>query len=114
MVACKGGPQTLHLISAAVLDALGPTGTLVNVARGSVVDEDALTAALVDGRLGHAALDVFENEPSVRGQLLSLPNLIVQPHHGSATVETRTAMGQLMIDNISARFDNRPPLTPVR
>lgn len=114
MVACKGGPQTHHLISAAVLDALGPTGTLVNVARGSVVDEDALIAALANGRLGHAALDVFENEPRVRGQLLSLPNLIVQPHHGSATVETRTAMGQLMIDNISARFDNRPLLTPVR
>lgn len=114
MVACKGGPQTHHLISAAVLDALGPTGTLVNIARGSVVDEDALIAALAGGRLGHAALDVFENEPSVRGQLLALPNLIVQPHHGSATVETRTAMGQLMIDNISARFENRAPLTPVR
>jgi hydroxypyruvate reductase len=114
MVACKGGPQTHHLISAAVLDALGSTGTLVNVARGSVVDEDALVAALADGRLGHAALDVFENEPHVRGQLLALPNLIVQPHHGSATVETRTAMGQLMIDNISARFDDRPLLTPVR
>jgi lactate dehydrogenase-like 2-hydroxyacid dehydrogenase len=114
MVACKGGPQTHHLISAAVLDALGSTGTLVNVARGSVVDEGALVAALADGRLGYAALDVFENEPHVRGQLLALPNLIVQPHHGSATVETRTAMGQLMIDNISARFDDRPLLTPVR
>jgi hydroxypyruvate reductase len=113
MVACKGGPQTHHLISAAVLDALGSTGTLVNVARGSVVDEDALVAALADGRLGYAALDVFENEPHVRGQLLELPNLIVQPHHGSATAETRTAMGQLMIDNISARFDARPLLTPV-
>jgi hydroxypyruvate reductase len=114
IVACKGGPQTHRLISAAVLDALGPRGTLVNVARGSVVDEDALIAALADGRLGYAALDVFENEPHVRGQLLTLSNLIVQPHHGSATVETRTAMGQLMIDNISARFDNRPLLTPVR
>jgi lactate dehydrogenase-like 2-hydroxyacid dehydrogenase len=114
MVACKGGPQTHQLISAAVLDALGPTGTLVNVARGSVVDEVALVAALAGGRLGYAALDVFENEPHVRGQLLALPNLIVQPHHGSATVETRSAMGQLMIDNISARFDNRPLLTPVR
>jgi hydroxypyruvate reductase len=114
MVACKGGPQTHHLISAAVLDALGSTGTLINVARGSVVDEDALVAALADGRLGYAALDVFENEPHVREQLLALPNLIVQPHHGSATVETRTAMGQLMIDNISALFDDRPLLTPVR
>ena len=114
VVACKGGPQTRHLISASVLDALGPKGTLINVARGSVVDEVALIAALGEGRLGHAALDVFENEPQVRAQLLALPNLIVQPHHGSATVETRSAMGQLMIDNISARFDNRPLLTPVR
>ena len=113
MVACKGGPETRHLISTAVLDALGTKGTLVNVARGSVVDEVALIKALADGRLGFAALDVFENEPHVPADLLALPNVIVQPHHGSATVETRSAMGQLMIDNISARLDNRPLLTPV-
>jgi hydroxypyruvate reductase len=113
MVSCKGGPKTHHLISAAVLEALGPKGTLINVARGSVVDEAALIAALGKGRLGHAALDVFENEPYVQQQLLALPNLIVQPHHGSGTVETRTAMGRVMIDNISAQFDHRPLLTPV-
>ncbi len=113
MVACKGGPQTRHLVSAAVIDALGSTGTLVNVARGSVVDEPALIASLVAGRLGFAALDVFDNEPSVAAELLGLPNVIVQPHHGSATVETRTAMGQLMIDNISARLEGRPLITPV-
>jgi len=113
MVACKGGPETRHLISADVLDALGPKGTLVNVARGSVVDEAALIKALAEGRLGHAALDVFEDEPHVPAALLALPNVIVQPHHGSATVETRSAMGQLMIDNISARFEQRPLLTPV-
>ena len=113
MVACKGGPATRHLISAQVIAALGPEGTLVNVARGSVVDEAALIRALAENRLGFAALDVFENEPNVPAELLALPNLIVQPHHGSATTETRTAMGQLMIDNISAHFEGRPLLTPV-
>jgi len=114
MVACKGGPDTHHLVSAAVIDALGPNGTLVNVARGSVVDEAALISALAEGRLGHAALDVFENEPNPSPDLLKLPGVIVQPHHGSATVETRTAIGQLMIDNLSAHFASRPLLTPVR
>jgi lactate dehydrogenase-like 2-hydroxyacid dehydrogenase len=114
MVACKGGPDTHHLVSAAVIDALGPNGTLVNVARGSVVDEAALIAALAEGRLGHAALDVFENEPNPSPDLLKLPSVIAQPHHGSATVETRTAIGQLMIDNLSAHFAGRPLLTPVR
>jgi hydroxypyruvate reductase len=111
MVACKGGPATHHLVSAAVIEALGPTGTLVNVARGSVVDEPTMIQALSDGRLGFAALDVFENEPHVSPALLALPNVIVQPHHGSGTVETRTAIGQLMIDNILAHFAGRPLLT---
>src|SRR6266571_3830637 len=113
MVACKGGPQTRHLISAEVIDALGPKGTLVNVARGSVVDEPALIAALADGRLGFAALDVFENSPHIDPAFLTLANVIVQPHQGSATVETRTAIGQLMIDNLAAWFAGRPLLTPV-
>jgi hydroxypyruvate reductase len=111
MVACKGGPDTQRLVSSAVIEALGPTGTLVNVARGSVVDEPAMIQALSDGRLGFAALDVFENEPHVSPALLALPNVIVQPHHGSGTVETRTAIGKLMIDNILAHFDGRPLLT---
>jgi lactate dehydrogenase-like 2-hydroxyacid dehydrogenase len=114
MVACKGGAETRHLVSAAVIDALGPNGTLINVARGTVVDEQALIKALTEGRLGHAALDVFDNEPNVAPELLALPNVIVQPHQGSATVETRTAIGQLMIDNISAHFAGKPLLTPVR
>ena len=113
MVACKGGPETRHLVSAAVIGALGPKGTLINVARGSVVDERALITALAEGRLGHAALDVFESEPNPSPQLLQLPNVIVQPHHGSATIETRTAIGQLMIDNLSAYFAGRPLLTAV-
>jgi D-3-phosphoglycerate dehydrogenase len=114
MVACKGGPETRRLVSATVIDALGPKGTLVNVARGSIVDEGALIQALIDGRLGYAALDVFESEPSPSPELLKLPTVIVQPHHGSATIETRTAIGQLMIDNLSAHFAGRPLLTPVR
>ena len=114
MVACKGGPETRHLVSAAVIDALGPQGTLINVARGSVVDERALAQALAEGRLGHAALDVFETAPNPSPELLKLSNVIVQPHHGSATIETRTAIGQLMVDNLSAHFAGRPLLTPVR
>jgi len=114
MIVCRGGPETRHLVSAAVIDALGPAGTLINVARGSVVDEVALIAALAEGRLGHAALDVFESEPNPSPELLKLPNVLVQPHHGSATVETRTAIGQLMIDNLGAHFAHKPLLTPVR
>src|SRR5262245_49761298 len=109
----QGRSETRHLVSAAVIDALGPEGTLVNVARGSVVDERALAAALAEGRLGYAALDVFESAPNPSPELLQLPNVIVQPHHGSATVETRTAIGRLMIDNLSAHFAGRPLLTPV-
>ena len=75
MIACKGGPETQHLVSAAVIAALGATGTLINVARGSVVDEAALIAALRDGRLGAAALDVFATEPHVSPELLALPNV---------------------------------------
>jgi len=113
MVACKGGPETRHLVSAGVIDALGPKGTLVNVARGSVVDESALIAALSSGRLGFAALDVFQNSPKVNPAFLRLPNVILQPHQGSATVETRTAIGKLMLDNLIAWFERRPLLTPV-
>jgi D-3-phosphoglycerate dehydrogenase len=113
MVACKGGPETRHLVSTAVIAALGPAGTLINVARGSVVDEAALVAALRDGRLGFAALDVFDNEPHVAPELLALPNVIVQPHHGSATIETREAIGRLVVENIVAKLEGRPPKTPV-
>ncbi|MFL6797891.1 MAG: 2-hydroxyacid dehydrogenase [Xanthobacteraceae bacterium] len=113
MVACKGGPETHHLVSGPVIDALGPSGTLINVARGTVVDEPALIGALFAGRLGWAALDVFENEPTPSPELLRLPNVIVQPHHGSGTVETRTAIGQLMIDNLAAHFAGKPLLTPL-
>jgi phosphoglycerate dehydrogenase-like enzyme len=79
-----------------------------------VVDEPALIAALAEGRLGYAALDVFESEPAPSPEVLKLPNVIVQPHHGSATLETRIAIGQLMADNLSAHFAGLPLLTPMR
>ena len=113
MIACKGGPETRHLVSRAVIDAVGPTGTLINVARGSVLDEDAMIDALAHKRLGFAALDVFASEPDFDRRLLDFPNVIVQPHHGTAAIETRTAMGKLMIDNIVAHFEKKPLLTPV-
>ncbi len=113
MVACKGGPETRHLVSRAVIDALGPTGTLINVARGTVVDEEAMIDALTHKRLGFAALDVYESEPNFDKRLLDFPNVILQPHHGTAAIETRTAMGQLMIDNLVAHFEKKPLLTPV-
>ncbi len=113
MVACKGGEDTRHLVSKAVIEALGPTGTLINVARGSVVDEPAMIAALKTGRLGYAALDVFDNEPNISKELLALPNVIVQPHHGTGTVETRTEIGQVMLNNLAAHFAGKPLINPV-
>eukprot|EP00095_Tigriopus_kingsejongensis_P009598 maker-scaffold6902_size3520-snap-gene-0.4 protein:Tk09598 transcript:maker-scaffold6902_size3520-snap-gene-0.4-mRNA-1 annotation:"2-hydroxyacid dehydrogenase" len=95
-----GGPQTDKLVNAQVLAALGPEGTLINVARGSVVDEAALIDALQTGKLGWAGLDVFENEPHVPQALCDLPNTVLLPHAGSATVETRAAMGALTVDNL--------------
>jgi len=114
MVACKGGETTRDLISAPVIDALGPEGTLINVARGSVVDEPAMIERLRDGRLGFAALDVFQNSPRIAAAFLALPNVLLQPHHGSATEETRTAIGQLMIENLTAHFAGRKLPTPVQ
>ncbi len=113
MVACSGGPETRHLVSRDVIDATGPQGTLINVARGSVVDEEALIDALANKRLGWAALDVFDKEPDFDRRLLDFPNIIVQPHHGTATIETRTEMGQLMIDNLAAGLEKQPMKTPV-
>ncbi len=113
VLCCPGGPETRHMIDHEVLAALGPGGFLVNVARGSVVDTDGLIGALRDGLIGGAALDVFEAEPDVPGELLAFPGVIVQPHHASATIETRTAMGELMIENLVRHFAGRPVLTPV-
>jgi lactate dehydrogenase-like 2-hydroxyacid dehydrogenase len=113
VLTCKGGPETAGLVDAAVLKALGAKGTLVNVARGSVVDENALVAALRDGTLGAAALDVYVDEPNVPAALFAMDNVVVQPHVASGTVETRGAMGQLVVDNLNSWFTERKLLTPV-
>jgi len=113
VVATAGGAGTAHLVDAAVIDALGPDGVIVNIARGSVIDEDAMVAALVDGRLGGAGLDVFAHEPHVPEALFACDNVVLIAHQGSATIETRTAMGQLVIDNLAAHFAGEPLLTPI-
>jgi lactate dehydrogenase-like 2-hydroxyacid dehydrogenase len=108
-----GGAETHHLIDAAVLAALGSDGVLINVARGSVVDEAALIAALCDGTILAAGLDVFDAEPHVPRALLDLPNAVLLPHLGSASVKTRDAMGRLVADNLIGWFEARRPLSPV-
>lgn len=112
LVCAPGRAETHHAIDAAVLAALGPAGTLVNIARGSVVDEAALLDALQQGRLGAAALDVFEDEPHPLAELRALPNVILTPHIGSMTLETRSAMGRLVLDNLLAHAGGRALLTP--
>lgn len=113
VVACVGGPETRHLVSAEVIDALGPQGILINIARGSVIDQPAMVQALVEGRLGGAGLDVLENEPSVPPELLAMDQVTLMPHTGSATRDTRRAMEQLVIDNLEAFLQGKPLLTPI-
>ncbi len=113
VVAAAGGDSTRGLVSAEVLDALGPRGYLVNVARGSLVDENALVAALERGALGGAALDVFADEPHVPNQLLDRDDTLLLPHIGSATHETRAAMARLALDNLEQFLADGTLLTPV-
>ena len=112
-VAAPGGEATRHLVDRVVIDALGPDGTLVNIARGSVIDEAALVEALAAGRLGRAGLDVYASEPNVPQALFALDNVVLSPHTGSATHDTRRAMGDLTVDNLLAHFAGKPLLTPV-
>jgi hydroxypyruvate reductase len=111
VVACPGGPATKNIVNAGVLAALGKKGTLVNIARGSIVDEPALVAALVAGQLRGAALDVFANEPHVPPELLAMDNVVLLPHVGSATKETRQAMGDLCRANLDSWFAGKGPVT---
>jgi lactate dehydrogenase-like 2-hydroxyacid dehydrogenase len=113
MIACKGGAETAGLVSAEVIDAVGPDGWLINVSRGSVVDQPALIAALEAGRLGAAGLDVFAHEPEVPAALIAMDNVVLQPHQGSASVETRDAMGDLVLANLAAHFAGKPLPTAV-
>ncbi len=113
MVITPGGPATHHLINAQVLDALGPSGTLINVARGSVVDEAALVNALTSGRLGAAGLDVFKTEPCAPKELIAMENVVLLPHIASASYHTRNLMGKLVADNIISWLSGKGPKTPV-
>jgi len=113
VVACPGGPATRHIVDAGVLAALGSKGTLINIARGSIVDEDALVRALADGTIKAAGLDVFENEPRVPEALLAMDNVVLLPHVGSATHETRKAMADLCKANVDRWFAERRVLTLV-
>ena len=108
-----GGPETKGLVGREVLAALGPEGILINVARGSVVDEAALVEALVSRTIRAAGLDVFADEPNVPEALLGLDNVVLLPHVGSATHHTRGAMGQLVVDNVKGWFAGTGPVTPV-
>jgi lactate dehydrogenase-like 2-hydroxyacid dehydrogenase len=113
MVVTPGGPETEKLVNAKVLDALGPKGYLVNIARGSVVDEPVLLKYLQEKKIAGAGLDVFADEPRVPPAFFQLDNAVLLPHVGSATVETRTAMGNLQVDNLLAHFAGKAVLTRV-
>jgi len=113
IAACPGGPETLRLVSREALEALGAEGIFVNIARGSVVDQAALVELLGSGKLGSAGLDVFDDEPKVPAELLTMENVVLMPHVGSGTHPTRTAMGQLVLDNVAAWAEGRPLVTPV-
>jgi lactate dehydrogenase-like 2-hydroxyacid dehydrogenase len=113
IVIVPGGASTAKMINADVFKALGPRGVVINVARGSVVDEPALIAALKSGTILAAGLDVFANEPNVPDELRTMQNVVLLPHIGSASVVTRNAMDQLVVDNLRHWFAGKPPLTPV-
>ena len=113
VVVAPGSAATRGIVSREVLEALGPKGALVNVSRGSLVDETAMVELLADGRLGGAALDVFADEPRVPEALLKMHNVVLSPHQGSATEKTRAAMGDLVVRNLAAHFAGDPLLTPV-
>jgi lactate dehydrogenase-like 2-hydroxyacid dehydrogenase len=113
VVIVPGGASTNKMINAEVMKALGPRGVIINVARGTVIDEQAMVAALKSGTILAAGLDVFEKEPNVPDELKAMQNVVLLPHIGSASVVTRNAMDQLVVDNLKSWFAGKPPLTPV-
>jgi lactate dehydrogenase-like 2-hydroxyacid dehydrogenase len=113
VVIAPGGKGTEGIVSRQVLEALGPKGRIVNVARGTLIDEQAMVQLLVNGGLGGAALDVFENEPQVPPELLALDTVVLSPHQGSATHQTRNKMGALVVANLDAHFAGEPLLSAV-
>jgi len=114
VVATVGGPATRHLVTREALEALGPSGIIVNISRGPVIDEAAMVQALAEGRLGGAGLDVFEREPEVPDALKSMDNVVLLPHVGSATLETRQAMLDLTLENLADFFATGKVRTPVQ
>jgi hydroxypyruvate reductase 2 len=113
VVACPSTPETRNLVNARILDALGPDGYLVNIARGPIVDEQALIAALRDRRIAGAGLDVFWDEPSVPAELMNLEQVVLAPHIGSTTLEIREERGVKLLANLRAHFAGKPVLTPL-
>jgi lactate dehydrogenase-like 2-hydroxyacid dehydrogenase len=113
VLACPGGDETRHMVHEPILEALGPKGFLINISRGSVVHEDDLITALNEKKIAGAGLDVYQNEPHVREELVKMDNVVLLPHIGSATLETRAAMGELVVRNLLAHFKGDPLLTPV-
>jgi lactate dehydrogenase-like 2-hydroxyacid dehydrogenase len=113
MIATPGGAETRNMVDARILDALGPNGILINIARGTVVDEAALIAALRDGRILTAGLDVFAQEPTVPAELVAMEHVVLLPHVGSASTHTRDEMNQLVVDNLISFAQGKGPLTPV-
>jgi lactate dehydrogenase-like 2-hydroxyacid dehydrogenase len=113
IAACPGGAATNKVVSRSALKALGKAGTFINIARGSVVDQEALVELLASAELGAAGLDVFNDEPNVPTALLAMPNVVLMPHVGSGTHATRAAMGQLTLDNVAAFVAGKPLVTPV-
>ncbi len=113
MIVAPGTSETVKSVNLDVMKALGPNGVVINIGRGSVIDQSALIKALGDGTIRAAGLDVFESEPHVPEALMALPNAVLLPHVGSASEATRNAMGQLVVDNLLGWFKDRMPLTPV-
>lgn len=113
MVVVPGGAATRHLVDGEVLNALGSEGIVINIGRGSAVDQQALLTALRDGTLLSAGLDVYEDEPDVPAELMAMEHVVLLPHVGSASIRTRDAMGQLVVDNLASWFDGNGPLSPV-
>ena len=113
ILSCVGGEETKKIVNREIMEKIGPTGVLINISRGSVVDEGDLVACLEEGKLGGAGLDVFTSEPYVPEALFKMPQVVLQPHIGSATLQTRIAMGQLVVDNVDAYYAKKPLLTPV-
>ncbi len=113
VICIAASAQTQKLVNTEMLKALGPKGFLINIARGAVVDEDALLAALNDGTIAGAGLDVFVNEPNIREDFFSAPNTVLMPHQASATIETRMAMGDLVLVNVAAHIAGEKPPTTI-